>query len=72
MSLKDVAKLLFEFPGKKGLYKISTGDLANSGAFLAQAILFPIMNKTGESAVGESFMFLFSAKARLAGDRKNN
>ena len=49
MSLKDVAKLLFEFPGKKGLYIISTGDLANSGAFLAQAILFPIMNKTGES-----------------------
>ena len=49
MSLEDVAKLLFEFPGKKGLYIISTGDLANSGAFLAQAILFPIMNKTGES-----------------------
>ena len=52
MSLEDVAKLLFEFPGKKGLYIISTGDLANSGAFLAQAILFPIMNKTGESGVG--------------------
>ena len=49
MSLEDVAKLLFEFPSKKGLYIISTSDLANSGAFLAQAILFPIMIKTGES-----------------------
>ena len=32
------------------LKNVHTGDLSNSGAFLGQAILFPKMNKTGESA----------------------